>query len=157
MNESERIAAQYEKALRGDGWYGQSWRELLEGLSPESALARPVGPAHSIAEIAAHAATWHDVVRRRLEGETPQVADDQDWPPVTGLAPGDWEAATRRLLDTGGALVETIRRFPPERLHEPRPGLTDSWYDLMMGELEHVLYHLGQVGLLRKGVAAAGH
>jgi hypothetical protein len=150
MNECERIAAQYDKALFGEAWYGPSWREVLEGIPAEAAFERPLGRAHSIAEIARHTLTWHDVVRRRLEGETPQVSDDQDWPAVAAPAGGDWRAASAGLLETGRALAETIRRFPPERLHEPRPGLQDSWYDLMMGELEHVLYHLGQAGLLKK-------
>ena len=66
MNESERLAGELDKALNGEAWHGPSWREALEGVTPEQALAHPVPGAHSIAEVVRHAATWHDVVRRRL-------------------------------------------------------------------------------------------
>src|SRR6266496_1112352 len=80
MNESERLADQLTRALNGGAWYGPSWREALEGITREAALYRPIPEAHTIAEILLHATTWHDVVRRRLEGESPEVSDTQDWP-----------------------------------------------------------------------------
>jgi hypothetical protein len=36
-----------------------------------------------------------------------------------------------------------------------RPGLDDTWFVLILGELEHMLYHAGQVGLLRKAAVRA--
>lgn len=155
MNESNRLARELEKALEGDAWHGPAWREVLKGVTREAALQRPIPGAHTIAEIVLHATTWHEVVRRRLLGETPDVADSEDWPAVD-LPTGDaWAATVGRLLETGQALRETIDRFPPERLHESRPRLNDTWYELVSGELQHTLYHLGQVGLLRKAAARA--
>lgn len=80
MNESQRLADQLTRALNGNAWHGPSWKETLEGVTREAALHRPIPDGHSIAEVLLHATTWNDVVRRRLEGETPQVSDAQDWP-----------------------------------------------------------------------------
>jgi hypothetical protein len=80
MNESERLAQQLDRALNGNAWHGPSWREALEGLGRDAALKRPIPEAHTIAEIVRHATTWHDVVTRRLQGETPEVSDAEDWP-----------------------------------------------------------------------------
>lgn len=80
MNDSERLAIELDKALNGGAWHGPSFREALEGVDLASALRRPIPEAHSIAEIVLHATAWHDVVRRRLGGEAPQISDDQDWP-----------------------------------------------------------------------------
>jgi hypothetical protein len=154
MNESERLAQQLERALNGNAWYGPSWREALDGVTREAALRRPIPEAHTIAEIVLHATTWQDVVRRRLAGETPsQPTDAEDWP--SGQLGDDraWEAATKRLFDTGRGLGEAMAKFPPERLVEPRPGVDGIWYDLLVGVLQHVLYHAGQVALLRKASA----
>jgi hypothetical protein len=150
MSETKRLARQLERALNGGAWYGPSWKEALDGVTRTEALQRPIPAGHTIAEIVLHAITWHDVVRRRLEGESPDVSDAQDWPEA--VVPDDraWSALVTRLLATGVALRDTIERFPPERLSEKRPGLDDTWFDLILGELEHVLYHLGQVGILRK-------
>ena len=150
MNDCERLADQIQRALNGNAWHGPSWREALEGVTREAAFLRPIPEAHTIAEIVMHATTWHDVVRRRLDGEAPDVPDAEDWPPGTIRDEAAWSAAVARLFETGSALAVTIREFPVERLHDRRPGVDGTWFDLIVGELQHVLYHGGQVGLLRK-------
>jgi len=156
MNESKRLAEQLTKALNGNAWHGPSWREALEGVGREAAVHRPIPEAHTIAEVLLHATTWHDVVRRRLEGESPEVSDAEDWPSVALNDDGQWSAAVARLFKTGEALAETVGRFPAEKLHEKRPGVDATWYELIIGELQHVLYHAGQVGLLKKASVKAG-
>ena len=150
MNESKRLADQLNKAINGEAWHGPSWHDALDGVGLEAAVHRPIPEAHSIAEVVLHAGTWHDVVRRRLEGETPEVTDAQDWPSGTFKSDKEWSEAVARLFDTGKALTETVDRFPAEKLHEKRPGVDGTWYELIIGELQHVLYHAGQVSLLRK-------
>lgn len=150
MNDSERLADQLKRALNGDAWHGPSWRESLEGIAREAALQRPIPGAHTIAEIVLHATTWHDVVRRRLHGESPQVSDAEDWPTAAFADEAAWSAAVARLFETGSALVATVGRFPADKLHEKRPGVDGEWFDLIIGELQHVLYHAGQVSLLRR-------
>jgi hypothetical protein len=153
MNESQRLADQLTRALNGDAWHGPSWRETLEGITREAALLRPIPEAHTIAEVLLHTTTWHDVVRRRLEGETPQLTDAEDWPPASFSDEAGWLAAVARLFDSGTALIATVKRFPVEKLHEKRPSVDGTWYELIIGELQHVLYHAGQAALLKKANA----
>lgn len=155
MNECQRLASQFDRALDGGAWYGPSWREALEGVTRAQALHRPIPEAHTIAEVVLHATTWHDVVRRRLHGESPQVSDDQDWQVIALADDAAWTAVMTRLFDTGQALREEVAKFAPDRLQEQRPGVDDTWYGLIVGEMQHVLYHAGQVGLLRKSVPSA--
>ena len=153
MNESQRLAEQVTRALNGDAWHGPSWRETLDGITRQAALHRPIPEAHSIGEILLHATTWHDVVRRRLLGETPELSDAEDWPVANFSEDAAWSGAVARLFETGEALAATIASFPLEKLHQRRPGLDDTWYGLILGELQHVLYHAGQVALLKKAHA----
>ena len=155
MNESERLAKELQKALNGDAWHGPSWRELLEGVTREEALERPVAGAHNIAEIVLHVTAWQDVVRRRLQGDSPEVSDAEDWPPPALVGESAWQAAVERLFVTSRALRDTLARFPVERLQEPRPGMDQTWYAMLIGELQHVLYHAGQVSLLKKATVGA--
>jgi hypothetical protein len=154
MNECERFAGEMEKALNGGAWHGPSWRELLDGVSLKDAHHRPIAQAHTIGEIVAHETAWHDIVRKRIEGGgIPHVSDAEDWPSARFATDAAWSAAVERLFESGRALTEAIRRFPPERLGEKRPGLDDPWYALISGQLQHVLYHAGQVGVLKKALA----
>ena len=156
MEENKRLAEQLTRAFNGDAWHGPSWREALEGISCEEALHRPISEAHSIAEVLLHATTWNDVVRRRLEGESPEVTDAEDWPTARFQNEDAWAAAVARFFETGRALAETVGRFPAGRLLEERPGVDGTWYELAIGQLQHALYHAGQVGLLRKARSATG-
>ena len=154
MSESKRLAKQLEKALNGGAWHGPSWREALEGIGRREAVHRPIPEAHSIAEILLHGTTWNDVVRRRLAGESPaQPTDDEDWPAATFPNDDAWSKAVARFFETGRALEQTVEGFPAEKLHLKRPSLDDTWYDLVLGQLQHTLYHAGQVSLLRKAAA----
>jgi hypothetical protein len=155
MNESERLAGQMERALNGNAWHGPSWREALDGVTLEAALHRPIPAAHTIAEIVRHAATWHDVVRRRLAGESPEVSDAEDWPEAAFGSDAAWALAVEHLLETGRELCGSVARFSAERLHEKRPGIDDTWHGLILGELQHMLYHAGQVSLLKKATRSA--
>jgi hypothetical protein len=156
MKETERLASQLDRALRGNAWYGPSWREVLEGVTRAAALERPLPAAHSIAEIVLHTTTWLEVVRCRLGGESPEVSSTEDWPPAPLLTESEWPQALDRLFDAGRTLGEAIRRFPLERLHTQRPGMDETWFELIAGELQHLLYHEGQIALLRKSVPAQG-
>jgi hypothetical protein len=154
MNESERLAVELEKALGGNAWHGPSWREVLDGVTRLHAQQRPLPQAHTIAEIVAHATVWHDIVRRRLNGEDPPVTPAEDWPAIALPDVAAWEKATSRLLQTGHALAAKARTFPSARLHETRAGKNGTWFELIIGELQHTLYHAGQAALLRKAMVS---
>jgi len=154
-NECERLALELDRALNGGAWHGPSWRESLDGVDRATAAARPIPGGHTIGEIVLHATLWLDVVRRRIAGETPQVPDELDWRAAAFADDAAWAAAVEESLAAGRALVAIVRAFPPERLLDPRPGIEAPWYELFSGELQHILYHAGQVSLLRKtGVPA---
>ncbi len=150
MSDAKRLARQMGLALHGGAWHGPSWHEALAGVTRAGALERPIPGAHTIAEIVLHATTWHDVARRRLAGESFEVTAAEDWPPAALADDGAWVAAMARLFMAGNALCDAVGQFPSDQLHMHRPGLDDTWFGLIMGELEHMLYHAGQVGLLRK-------
>jgi hypothetical protein len=153
MNESKRLANEVRKALNGEAWHGPSWKEILDGVGREAATIRPIPEAHTLAEVVLHATTWHDVVRRRLEREIPEVTDTENWPVAAFPDEAAWSLAVTRLFETGEALAGTIERFPADKLHDKRPSVEGTWYELISGELQHVLYHAGQVALLKKAHA----
>jgi len=150
MSESKRLANEVRKALDGEAWHGPTWKDNLDGVGRDAAIYRSIPEAHTIAELVLHATTWHDVVRRRIEGETPEVTSDQDWPVAAFADDATWNAAVARLFETGKALAATIEKVPEQKLLEKRPGVDGTWYELISGELQHVLYHAGQVGILKK-------
>ena len=68
MNEIERIVDQLRRAFEGNAWSGPSVLEVLAGVAPEQAAAKPVPGAHSIWENVLHIGTDHDVVTSPAPG-----------------------------------------------------------------------------------------
>jgi len=157
MGESARLADQLHKSLQSDAaWYGPSWKQTLEGVTFKDALNRPVAQGHSIGEIVLHTITWHEVATQRLSGGTPpQPTAEEDWRKAAFSSEKDWHAAVDQLFATGAALADAIAALPDTRLDEQRPNNAGTWYNLACGMLQHDLYHLGQVGLLKKAAEKA--
>jgi hypothetical protein len=151
--EVQRIADQLDRAVGGPAWHGPSMLEALKGVTSTQAAARPLPGAHSIQELVAHATAWLEIVRQRVQGTAPdRISAAMDWPAV---APGggDWDAAVARLRSAGGDLAGTIRSLDDGRLPEDLPGEDDTWsvYVTLHGVIQHLLYHAGQIAVLKKG------
>ena len=56
--ECTRIADELSSTLNGEAWYGDSLREILEGVTASQALSHPIGSAHSIWELVLHLEAW---------------------------------------------------------------------------------------------------
>jgi uncharacterized damage-inducible protein DinB len=150
MNEIGRIVEQLKQVHDGEAWHGPSVAEALEGVSAAGAARRPIGAAHSIAEIVHHVRVNDELVRTRVTGES--RGDDADWPTQTETGDAAWRAAIDKLKATQRALREAVSKLPEARLHESMPGKSHSyWYELL-GVLHHDAYHAGQISLLKKGL-----
>jgi hypothetical protein len=119
-HELSRIVDQLRRLHEGDAWHGPSLHEALEGVTPEMA-AKPVMPsAHSIYGLTHHVAAWANEVTQRVQGRTPQMPDEGDFPaPVESLSDLEWDGAKARVGIAHARLVEAILAFEPARLHDP--------------------------------------
>lgn len=161
--EMRRIADQLDRAVNGPAWHGPAILELVKGVSAKDAAAKPIPAAHSIWELVAHTAAWLEIVRLRLEGNAPRrIAPAMNWPPVTALEPGgsapasrQWRADVDRLRRAARDLQSAIRSVDDRQLSRNLPGVGDTWsaYITLHGAVQHVLYHAGQIAILKKGTS----
>jgi len=150
MREAERIADQHRRAFDGEAWHGPHVFDLLEGVTAKVAARRPIAGAHTIWEITLHIRSWEDVVLRRLRGERVSLSPEADWPPVADASPAAWKRDLAALRETHDALLEAIGSLSDARLLEKSPGSETTLYQLVHGQVQHALYHAGQIALLQK-------
>ena len=152
--EPARLAHHIKRTVTGPMWHGAALAELLDGVTPAQAAARPVSGAHSIWEIVAHVTAWAEIARARVHGErTAEPAADEDWPPVVGTAEADWAILLRRLSDSHRALAQEVRHLDDAAIDRMIPGLEYTMSNLLHGVIEHGTYHGGQIALLKKALA----
>ncbi len=157
MSETARLADQIRRAFEGDAWHGDSIKELLTGVTAETAAAKPIKDAHSIWELALHIAAWDDAVLRRIGGAAVELTRQQDFPPVKDTSPAAWRRALSYLDQTHSQLIKAVAAFPDSRLNDQAPGKTEDYYDfyyMFSGIVQHELYHAGQIALLKKSATS---
>jgi len=151
--ETTRIAGELRKALKGPAWHGPALLELLADVSAPTASRRPLPAAHSIWEIVQHVATWLDIVRERVGGQHRDIPDTEDWSAVADESPAAWARMLARVAQATEDLARAIEQFPDDALDPRLPGAaatTSTAYATLHGSVQHILYHAGQVALLKK-------
>ena len=155
MTEIDNIKDQLRRSLDGDSWQGPSVREILDGVSAETAASHPVGGVHSIWELLLHMTAWVRAVHSRLHGQVTEISGDSDWPPVRDNSEHAWKDAIADLWRAQSELVSTLDTFTDADLSGPVPNRPYDRAHLLHGLAQHHSYHSGQMSLLKK--AAQSH
>lgn len=152
MAERQRLLDLVDRAYREQAWHGPSLLETLEGLGAAAAAKRPLKDVHSIWELVEHIASWNEIVARRLAGKPMLVTAELNFPPVTKTTPAAWKLTLRRLARTHMSFRREVARFPVAQLGRKRPGVEQTWNVLIHGQIQHALYHAGQIAMLRRAM-----
>lgn len=151
--EATRIADQLRRAFDGEAWHGDSLFEILQGVTPAQAAARPIANAHSIWELALHIAAWDGAVLKRLGGVAVQLSAAENFPPVADTSEAAWRTTLAEVRRVHEELVSAVRALPDARLQDQVPGKPGDHYNfyyMLQGVVQHELYHAGQIALLKK-------
>jgi uncharacterized damage-inducible protein DinB len=159
MTETGRVVDQLRRIHDGDAWYGPSMADALGGVTAAQAAHRPIARAHTIWEIALHAASWNREVLRRLRTGVSREPEDGDWPEQPEATEENWRWTVDVLEASFRDLHAAVSAFPAERLDEvlgeerDRPlGSGVSFYVLLHGIVQHNVAHTAQMSLLKKAV-----
>lgn len=147
MAEIDRITQLLEKTFDQQPWYGSSIMEILKTVNPQTVNQR-LADTHSVAELVEHMISWRTFATRRLLGDAAfQVSDAINFP-----ISQNWEDTIKRLQQSQEDLVNAVKQFPEERLSElvPSNQFRYTFYTLLHGIIQHDVYHLGQIALLKK-------
>ncbi len=148
-NEINRMLKLFADLQHGDCWIGNNFKEVLHGVDGKKAMAGLSGKTNSIWQLVSHITYWRTSVVNRLTGSTnpppfkdfllPDDPNEENWRQTLH----DFEAAYHLLRNA-------IHHFNEENLDKPSPGKGQTFYELIMGCLQHDAYHLGQMMLLKK-------
>ena len=150
MTEVQRILDQHHRALHGGAWHGDSVWEILQGISPEQAFARPLPAAHTIWELVAHMTFWETEVFRRIQKLPPQSETELNFPKLPEATADHWELVLDGLRRSNADFRQCLAALDDSRLDEPLSGPDKSIYLELHGVIQHHLYHGGQIALLKK-------
>lgn len=139
----------FRRTFDGTPWHGPAVMEVLRSLKIEQTDLR-VGDSHSIGELVAHIVAWREFAIKKLEGDAAYgVSEEANFPMMTAEK---WPAMLERLEASQQRILELLEVMPAEKLDEITPGKAHALYILLHGVVQHDLYHLGQIVLMKQYV-----
>ncbi|KAF0153147.1 MAG: DinB family protein [Ignavibacteria bacterium] len=152
-----KLIIELNKVIEGDPWFGAPLKSILEGINCQQAVMRINTNAHSIAEIALHILAWVEETASRLEGNEPKEPKRGDWQSIDTLDKVEWENIVNKIFEMHKRIEELVASFSLEKLEEqvgsernPALGTGFSFREMLVGLMEHNVYHGGQIALLKK-------
>jgi len=154
--EVARLVNEFEQAVDGHPWHGESLMTIL-GRVRYAVADRRLPGAHSIREIVRHLTAWMEEVRSRTMGAPAAEPPGGAWPPAKADGPAAWKKEIAALGAAHRALVSDLAAMSEPDLLQPindprnrRTGKGVSRYVLLHGQVQHLAYHAGQIVLLAK-------
>lgn len=154
------LVADIHAVVTGNAWHGPAWEDVLDGIDARQATRRVLPGTHSMYDLVHHTAAWAAEVARRLDGATPAMPSEGDWPePREQVDEREWQRVREQLVTSHNKLFDAIERFDVTRLDEVSGTATSAalgsgqtYRSMLAGLLAHTAYHAGQAMLLRRAM-----
>lgn len=150
MNVPAHIAQHLLAVHFGGNWTEVDLAAVLGDVTVAEATQRTDASPNTIAALVHHLTCWNRIMISRIHGVEPPAPphNGYDVPPLPTGA--DWQRIQDDLGASARELAGAMDAFDAVKLEAPLvPGGSGAFRN-MMGQVEHVHYHLGQIMLLKK-------
>jgi uncharacterized damage-inducible protein DinB len=152
MSELKRILNHYDGVLNGDAWHGDAVWKILETIPAQTAAARPLPGTHTIWELVSHITFWEGVVTKRLAGLRAGLVEELNFPPMPAATDENWKTTLDEFRASNRTFREALAKLDPAKLEQLTAAGKRTYYDEAHGIIEHHVYHLGQIAMLKKAL-----
>ena len=150
----------------GEPWHGKSSKAILADVTAAEAAERVMPGAPTIWESTLHQLAWTEEVAARLAGGGGQIPAHGDWPAVPAVADttdAAWAATQESLKSARYALLAALEKAHEEDLFLQVPksvtgegGSSMTRAQTVAGLIDHDIYHMAQVAMLKKVMRSRG-
>lgn len=147
---TQEIAKRLEDIYEGEPWFGESLQTKLKNVTADNAFQQPIHNKHSIAEIIGHMEYWRKSFIFQLKGDQSVSfsGDSPDnWPSIDDLKKRGWKNQLASFNDTQKLLVGLLKS-------NTKP-LSEDLMNNLNGMVDHDVYHMGQIGIVKSLVTAS--
>lgn len=121
-------------------------------MTEQEAFEQPAAGIHSIAELIAHVIYWRTPLIKALQGKKDykgSVEHPDNWRSPEQLKAKGWKELLKEFDESQHTMLSLLRNAKPEFFtSEYAPGRT--WSFVVEGIVQHDIYHLGQIALVKK-------
>jgi len=128
---------------------------VVQDADVQKAFKKPGQQSHSAWEIAHHLFAWKDLLVKRLNGQNGvsiDVDSKEDWAPMPKEMNGQWNSLVKQLKQNQEELVTALKKWKDADLDKNFAGTGYSLRTFLNGQIQHDIYHIGQIALVLKSV-----
>ena len=157
MSVAPVLAEHIRQVYLGGNWTAVSLHDTLADVDFALAVREREG-LNSIARLVVHLDYYVDVIRGTIAGEPLSGKDADSWLIPLPQNPAAWVALKGEVLAKAEAFATAIETLDDETLYGPfADGKYGTVLRQILGFIEHVHYHLGQLVVLKRlGREASG-
>lgn len=144
----------FQEIFNGNPWYGETVEAKLSDVTDATAFVRPVPNAHAVGEIVSHMIYWRKALISKLEGGTfkTSMESPDNWKALETLKAMGWEKLKSEFDESQKKITSLLGKQSDDFLLTTYSQGT-SMESLIQGIIDHDVYHLGQIGLVKKLVS----
>lgn len=150
MPKTQDILDHFDGVLNGDAWHGDPVWQVLDGITAQQAAARVAPSVHTIWEIVMHMTFWENVAAQRLAGRRAGLVEELNFPATPAAKEDTWRATLDQFRASNRAFRQALDALDTGKLDERTAAGKRTCYGEAHGLIEHHVYHLGQIALLKK-------
>lgn len=150
MEENQRIVSLFEKLYDGEPWIDVPIRGTLHRISAVQAAHRPLPNCNTIWEIVNHLIDWKKNVLQRVKGHITESPANNYISPIEDVSEEAWDETLKRFDAVQKEWTEFLKDIDTQSYDTVYPGNQWTYYEHILGVLQHDAYHLGQIVILAK-------
>jgi uncharacterized damage-inducible protein DinB len=143
--------SEYEAVFNGEPWYGRPMMAIINDAVVKDVFKKTKTTAHSTYEITNHLYAWRDLLVKRLNGDIKATIDansKEDWSPLPEeQTAASWRTLVKKLEQNQKELVKALHKQDDGALDNNFAGTSFSLRTFLEGQLQHDIYHTGQIAL----------
>jgi uncharacterized damage-inducible protein DinB len=153
MNEQKRIANLFKQLFNGHPWIDVNIVESLSTITAKQAASRPLQECNTIWEIVNHMVAWRKNVLCRMNDEVIETPSHNYFEPVTDQSEEAWAQTKIDLENSQSEWAQYLEQLDTKEFDKIYPITGLTYYEHILGIVQHDAYHLGQIVMLRKVVS----
>lgn len=147
------LTRQFEQLYDGELWLDETLMKKLAPVKAADSVKQPCPGMHSLQEMVLHIITWRKVLIARLRKDfafSIDINSTEDWKPGNELKAAEWHSILDELKRSQQELITLLHQQDDSILDRHVGSFGYTYQYLIEGLIHHDLYHLGQIGLIKK-------
>jgi uncharacterized damage-inducible protein DinB len=150
MNEATNLSEQIQGVFFGGNWTDSNFKDQLADVTVEEAFTQIDG-LNTIARLAYHISYFVNVQLRVLEGGPLEGRDAESFDVPEFRTEEEWRSFLDAALRNARRHADLVAELDDKVLATPFVNAKyGSWWENLIGLIEHSHYHLGQIALLKR-------